>query len=71
LEKALAVFDASLQGKEFLAGKQFTLADIAHLPQFELIFTLPEKSVVEKFPNVMAWWKRCSSRPSWQKAIGK
>ena len=71
LEKALGVMNEGLNGKDFVAGSQFTLADVAHLPQFELLSTLPEKAIIDKFPNVVAWWKRCSGRPSWQKAIGK
>jgi glutathione S-transferase len=55
----------------FITGEQFTIADIGFMPYIEYLETTPAKEVMAKYPKVVAWWKRVSARPSWQKAIGK
>ena len=34
---------------------------------FALALYTPEKSLLESRPNIAAWWKRVSERPSWAK----
>jgi len=68
--KALDVLEKGLEGKEYLAGP-FSLADLDWAPYVEYFVAAGGKDVVEARPNVAAWWKRVSSRPSWQHAIGK
>jgi len=63
LEKHLAA------GHSFLAGSQFTLSDATFLPYVNLLMTLPEKDLIESRPHVSAWWKRISTRPSWQHVL--
>jgi glutathione S-transferase len=69
--KALEVLDRALAGKEYLAGNQFSLAEVTYLPYFQYLFDTGLGDIVKDRANVMAWWGRISERPSWQKALGK
>ena len=55
----------------FLAGEEFTLADICFMPYFEYAMGTPAKEIFAKYPHVMAWWNKVSERPTWRKATGK
>jgi len=70
VEKAklgLDVLDKHLSTNQYVAGDQFTLADVFFMPYFNLLFATPEKTLFESRPNIMAWWKRVSERPTWAK----
>jgi len=61
------VVDKHLEGKEWLAGGQYTIADIAN---FSWIFAGPYAGVEhEGLPNLQAWLKRIESRPAVQKGL--
>eukprot|EP00850_Spirogloea_muscicola_P006035 SM000028S10129 [mRNA] locus=s28:568582:574981:+ [translate_table: standard] len=69
LEKVLDVYEKHLAKHEYLALDRFTMADLSHLPFTNYLFKLAKKGdLIESRPNVNAWWKRISSRPSWKKA---
>ncbi len=70
LEKALDIMDKQLAKGPHLLGDQFTLADICFMPYFEYAMNTPAKDLINARPNVAAWWKRVSERPSWKTAIG-
>jgi glutathione S-transferase len=53
----------------FLAGEQFSLADVFFYPYVHLLTKGPEASIITSRPHVHAWWQRISARPAWQKAI--
>jgi glutathione S-transferase len=67
----LDVLDAALATKDFLAGGQFSLADICYMPYIEYLFAAESGDLVTKRAHAGAWWKRISERPSWKKATGK
>jgi glutathione S-transferase len=67
---ALDVLDKALAGQEYLVGS-FSLADICYAPYLQYMTDMQIASGVADRPNVAAWWRRVSGRPSWQKAIGK
>jgi glutathione S-transferase len=71
IDTALNVMEQRLSKSEYLAGKQFSLADIGYLPYIEYVMHSPLKETFAKYPHVMKWWGRCSERPSWQKAAGR
>ena len=48
-----------------------TLVDIVYLPYLDYLMATPQKAAVAERGNVMAWWSRCSQRPSWRKAAGR
>lgn len=71
LATACGVLDAQLAKTPYLVGDEFTLADICYMPYVEYGMMTPAKEIFEKHPHLMAWWKRVSERPTWQKATGK
>ncbi|RKH58032.1 glutathione S-transferase family protein [Corallococcus aberystwythensis] len=71
VKRPLAVIDAELAKRPFLAGNDFTLAEVSWAPYMEYLFAVGEKDLVAPHKNVMAWWERVSSRPSVKKAFGK
>lgn len=53
---------------QYVAGNQFSLADIAYQPYTEyLVNNTNAGDVLLSRPHVAAWWKRISERPAWQK----
>lgn len=68
LPELMNVLNTSLNGKKYLVGNQFTLADlhtasvvgIAHAIGFDL----------DAYPNVNAWLGAISDRPAFQKYMG-
>jgi len=71
LETTFGVMDARLAASPFLAGPQFTLADVVFMPYLEYAMGSPVKAITAKLPHVSAWWNKISERPTWQKAIGR
>ncbi|CAI5479699.1 unnamed protein product [Closterium sp. Yama58-4] len=67
LSKVLDVYEAHLASNEYLAGSNFSLADLSHLPYTALLWVSGDSDLITSRPNVNAWWERISSRPSWKK----
>lgn len=67
--KALDVIEKALNGSEYLAGS-FSLADISWMPYVQYVVGAGSADLVKDRPNVAAWWKRISERPSWKKVAG-
>jgi glutathione S-transferase len=63
----LGILDASLDGRDYLTGSQFTLAD-AHVNSF-LDWLRFSKVDFTPFARLEAWSKRCSARPGYQKVM--
>jgi glutathione S-transferase len=71
LETALGVMEATLSKGPFLAGSQFTLADVFFMPYFEYAMMTPAKAIIAKYPHVSTWWTQTSERPTWLKTAGR
>lgn len=71
LQHTLAIVERQLAQTPFLAGTEFTLADIVFLPYIEFLVACGQGDLFAASPAVSAWWARCSTRPSWLKAAGK
>ncbi|KAH7692353.1 Glutathione transferase protein [Dioscorea alata] len=70
LAKVLDVYDQRLSGSRFLAGNEFTLADLFHLPNSHYLANSEEWGHLFKSrKHVRRWWKKISNRPSWQKVV--
>ena len=54
-------------GREWMAGDQFSLADIAWMPNFHRFDLL--RWPLERYPNLMRWFETASARPSYDKAL--
>jgi glutathione S-transferase len=71
LSRTLDVLEARLAIAPYLAGLDFSLADLGYLPYIDYLFASKEGEMITVRPHVAAWWKRISERPSWQKALGR
>jgi len=70
MEKTFQTLSGALASTDYLAGDRFSLADIGYMPYFEYALKSDARASFEKFPSVMAWWQRVSSRPAWREVIG-
>ncbi|KAL5076936.1 hypothetical protein RYX36_015920 [Vicia faba] len=68
LEKVFDVYESRLSKSTYLAGDNFSLADLSHLPGIgHLIEEAKMRHLVSERKNVKAWWEKISSRPAWKK----
>lgn len=61
-----AVLDSQLAGREWVAGKALSLADIAIAPS--LMYLERARLPLDRFPNVMAWFERMQQLDAWRKS---
>jgi glutathione S-transferase len=71
LDHVLAVMDKQLAATPYLAGAEFSLADVCFMPYLEYLMPTPAKEIVAKHAPTMAWWSKVSARPTWAKVTGK
>ncbi|KAJ7677068.1 glutathione S-transferase [Mycena polygramma] len=68
LSAKLDVYEVILSKQNFLAGDEFSLADIFHLCIAPLLAgTEADIMTKETRPNVARWWNEMISRPTWVK----
>ena len=65
-EAALATMDGRLAGNAYLAGDDYSIADMAIYPWAKLWKMQQQK--LEDFPNMAAWLERIDARPAVQRA---
>jgi glutathione S-transferase len=68
LPKPLGVLNGALQGREYLLGSKFTVADL-NLAAI-CSWARPIKLDLGAAPNVAAWLERCLARPAYKAARG-
>ncbi len=63
-----AVLDKRLQGRDFIAGRQYTIADMACYP-----WVIPERQGqdIDQFPNLRRWKAAIRARPATERAYAK
>ena len=71
LARTLDVLEERLAVAPYLAGADFTLADLGYLPYIDYLFVAKEGEMITTRPHVAAWWKRISERPSWRRTLGR
>lgn len=69
LEKVLDVYEKQLEGKEYIAGDTFTIADITHIPYAYCFLKCGYKSVLKQRSNVYRWLKRIMLRPAVKRVL--
>lgn len=71
LRKVLDVYERRLGGSRFLAGEEFSLADLCHLPNAHYLVAETDKGqqLLSSRRNVARWWEEISGRPSWAKVV--
>ncbi len=68
LHKHLAFVEAELQRQQWLAGEQFSAADVM------LSFPLQAcraRALLDEHANINDWLQRCEARPAWQRVVAK
>ena len=61
---------AALERSEWLAGDQYTLADVDMAPFVHRLAQVGEAGMIETRRRVAEWYARIMSRPAFQAAIG-
>ncbi|RZS19888.1 hypothetical protein BHM03_00052362 [Ensete ventricosum] len=70
LDKVLEVYEKQLARTKYLAGDEFTLADLTHIPVTRyLVEHCGLAYLLDDKPHVKAWWEAVSSRPAWKKVM--
>jgi glutathione S-transferase len=65
LEKMAEMNDRLADGRTWLCGNQFTLADIALAPRVDMFPVVGIGDLYQRFPRVGAFMERVKARPSW------
>lgn len=70
LAKVLDVYEQRLAESQYFAGEVFTLADLVHMPNAELLASKTTTAgLITERKNVSRWWDEVSIRPSWKKVV--
>ncbi|KAK9201812.1 hypothetical protein WN944_017020 [Citrus x changshan-huyou] len=69
LAKVLDVYEARLSQSKYLACDSFTLVDLHHLPNINVLLGTPVKKLFDARPHVSAWAADITSRPAWAKVV--
>ncbi|PKS08087.1 hypothetical protein jhhlp_005362 [Lomentospora prolificans] len=67
LTTTLDYYDKILATRKYLAGDDFSLVDLYHLPWLPFFSKLGLEAEIDSRPNFKAWTERATARPSWQK----
>ncbi|WP_115719564.1 glutathione binding-like protein [Gallaecimonas mangrovi] len=70
--RLLGVIEQQLQGKRYLLGDHYSIADIAIFPWVGCLdwgYGARDVIGMGDFPTVMAWYERCMNRPASQKGF--
>jgi glutathione S-transferase len=69
-EKHLAVLDGRLDGRTWILGDAFTLADVA-LASYVMQARAMARLSLEAVPHVKAWFDRCKTRPAFTRVLAE
>ncbi|MGH1367125.1 MAG: glutathione binding-like protein [Maritimibacter sp.] len=69
--RLLSVLETRLEGRAYVMGDEYTIADIALWPWIRSLvgfYEATELLGLDKSPNIMRWYDACSKRPASEKA---
>ncbi|KAF6135633.1 hypothetical protein GIB67_028204 [Kingdonia uniflora] len=70
LAKVLDVYEQRLEESRYLAGEEFTLADLSHLPNTQYLVNRTDRGdQITSRKNVGRWWDEISGRDSLKKVV--
>lgn len=71
VSRIMGVLNTRLNGHDFLAGDEFTIADVAVIPWIRMCHAHPALAdlPLTENRNLNAWWERVSQRPAVQKGL--
>ena len=66
LNKVFNVYEKRLEKSKYLAGNEFSIADISHIPYLNLFVKSGSeyKTFLKQYPHVYKWFKKMMSRES-------
>ncbi|KAJ3696421.1 hypothetical protein LUZ61_000126 [Rhynchospora tenuis] len=67
ISTVLDVYEAHLAKNKYLAGDEFTLADLNHMPEIYILSKSAKFDLINSRPHLKAWWEDISARPAWKK----
>jgi len=67
LDGLLAIYEKHLTHHEYLAGSEYTLADLFHIPIGGGVFNVVYPESLVAHPHVKKWWEKISGRPASEK----
>ncbi len=71
-KRLIGVMETQLKKSEYIAGDEYSIADIALWPWLRNLggfYEATEALELDKFEAVMAWQERCTTRPASQKSV--
>lgn len=69
-KRLLKVLDTQLSKNDYVAGKDYSIADIAIFPWINgLIVTYKKPELLDGFPHLRAWFDKVAARPAVQKGL--
>lgn len=63
--------EAALDGRDWLAGDAYSLAEAAYTPYITRLEHLNLMGMLDGYPNLSGWYGRVTARPSYDAAFGK
>ncbi|KAK0517590.1 hypothetical protein Tsubulata_439797 [Turnera subulata] len=69
LSKILDIYEARLKQSKYLAGEDFSLADLHHLPSISYLMETPSRRLIDSRPHVSSWVADITARPAWAKVL--
>lgn len=69
LTTVLDIYEARLAESKYLAGDDYSLADLHHVPIISNLFKTKIKALFDERPHVGAWAADLLARPAWQKVL--
>jgi glutathione S-transferase len=69
VEMFFDVAERLLEHEDYMAGKDFTLADIYYIPLIQRLFACGYGDIILSRKAVSAWWDSCMTRPAIQKML--
>ncbi|KAK0517592.1 hypothetical protein Tsubulata_639797 [Turnera subulata] len=69
LGKILDIYEARLKQSKYLAGEDFSLADLHHLPSISYLMETPSRRLIDSRPHVSSWVDDITARPAWAKVL--
>ncbi|KAJ4837476.1 hypothetical protein Tsubulata_013190 [Turnera subulata] len=70
LSKILDVYEARLKQCKYLAGEDFTLADLHHTPTVSYLVQIPSsRKLIDSHPHVSSWVADITTGPAWAKVL--
>ncbi|KAG5376702.1 hypothetical protein IGI04_041298 [Brassica rapa subsp. trilocularis] len=65
----LDIYENQLASNRFLAGDEFTMADLTHMPAMGYLMRTNINRIVKDRVNMNRWWEEVTARPAWKKLM--